>query len=262
MRMPELPDVEGFRRYLRRHAEGRRIERVRADPDIVRNTSPRGLGRALTGGRVGAPRRHGKWLACPVGDSTLLLHFGMTGSLVWSGEEPERHRHDRMTLSLEGGELRYRDMRKLGGVWLARPGQELEEVTGPLGPDALGLDRADLVKLLSGKRGGVKAALMDQRTVAGLGNLLVDEILWRAEVHPSRSIPDLGEDDLARIAEATEEVLRVSIERGGVPPDGSWLMGRRDRRDATCPRCGSDLERAKVAGRTSVFCPECQDARR
>ena len=256
--MPELPEVEGFRRYLSRHAEGRRIERVRAEPEIVRNAAPRALGRALVGNRIGPPQRHGKWLACPMGDATLLLHFGMTGSLVWSGDESERHRHDRMLLSLEGGELRYRDMRKLGGVWLARPGQELEEVTGPLGPDAYRLDRGELVKLLSGKRGGIKSALMDQRTVAGLGNLLVDEILWRAGIHPRRAIPELREDDLSRIEETTKEVLRLSIGGGGVAPDGPWLMERRDRRDAACPRCGSPLDRVTVGGRTSVFCPGCQ----
>lgn len=256
--MPELPDVEGFRRYLRRHGAGRRIEEVHAEADIVRNTTPQGLGRALVGGRIGEPERHGKWLSCPVNGATLLLHFGMTGRLVWSGEEPDRHPHDRMVLVLEGGELRYRDLRKLGGVWLVPRGREMEDVTGPLGPDAQRLDRGDLVKLLGRKRGGVKAALMDQRTVAGLGNLTVDEILWRAKVHPRRRIADLSEDDLGRIADRTEEVLRLSIERGLVPPDDSWLTGRRDQREPTCPRCGTALERVKAAGRTSVFCPRCQ----
>lgn len=256
--MPELPDVEGYRRYLRLHGTGKRVEEVRADADIVRNTTPRELGRALAGGRIGEPERHGKWLSCPVDGPTLVLHFGMTGRLVWSGEEPEAHPHDRMTLVLEDGELRYRDLRKLGGVWLVPEGREIEAVIGPLGPDAERLDRGDLVKLLRAKRGGVKAALMDQRMVAGLGNLLVDEILWRAKVHPRRSVAGLSDRKLERIAQETEEVLRRSIERGRVPPDDTWLMGRRDAREPTCPRCGRGLRRVKAAGRTSVFCPRCQ----
>ncbi|HEX6206853.1 MAG TPA: DNA-formamidopyrimidine glycosylase family protein [Actinomycetota bacterium] len=256
--MPELPDVEGYRRYLAHHAQGRRVERVHADPTILRNTTPQGLGRALVGGVLGPPRRHGKWLSCPVDGPTLVLHFGMTGSLVWSGEEPERHPYDRMILEVEGGELRYRDMRKLGGVWVVPRGVDVESVTGPLGPDAQRIDREDLVELLARRRGGVKAALMDQRMLAGLGNLLVDEILWRARVHPRRAIGDLGRGDLERIADRTEEVLRLSIELGRVPPDETWLMGSRDGRDATCPRCGTTLERVKAGGRTSVFCPRCQ----
>lgn len=256
--MPELPDVEGFRRYLAEHAEGRRVKEVHADPNILRNTTPKDLGRALVGGTIGAGRRHGKWLACPVDGITLLMHFGMSGSLVWSGEEPERHRHDRLFLVLEGGELRYRSMRKLGGVWLVREDQDLEEVTGPLGPDAARFDRDDLAKLLAEKRGGIKAALMDQRFVAGLGNLTVDEILWRARVHPRAPVPDLDDDALSRIDERTEQVLRESIELGRVPPDDTWLTGRRDRREATCPRCETPLQRATVAGRTTVFCPRCQ----
>src|SRR5919108_1267785 len=125
--MPELPDVEGFRRFWDRHAPGRTIARVGAQRDIVRNTSPQGLGRLLKGKTLDSSERRGKWLVCPANGSFLVLHFGMTGSLVWSGDEPERHHHDRMFLTFTGGdELRYRNMRKLGGVWAAANQRELD----------------------------------------------------------------------------------------------------------------------------------------
>jgi formamidopyrimidine-DNA glycosylase len=105
--MPELSDVEGFRRHFARYAAGRRIDAVSvADPMLVRNASPRALGRVLTGMRFGEPERHGKWLIAPAGEARVLLHFGMTGLLVWSASGDERHRHDRIVFELSGGELR------------------------------------------------------------------------------------------------------------------------------------------------------------
>ncbi len=178
--MPELPDVEGFRRYLSRHAQGRLITGVEApDRQLVRNTTPAALSRALEGGRFRTPGRHGKWLIAPVGEVELLLHFGMTGLLAWSPTSEERHQHDRVIFVCEGGELRYRNMRRFGGVWIARSERQRAAVTGPLGPDAAALEAETFMELLRRRRGGIKAALMDQRLIAGIGNLLSDEILWR-----------------------------------------------------------------------------------
>lgn len=257
--MPELPDVEGYRRYFRRYAAGKRVASVEAEPDILRNTTLRALRRALTGHLLAEPKRHGKWLICPADGSRLLLHFGMTGDLVWSGAEPERHRHDRLVLGLEDGELRYRNMRKLGGVWLVRPGGDLREVTGPLGPDALRVPATRFVDLLRATRGGAKAALMDQHRIAGLGNITVDEILWRARIDPRRKLGDLGTRDLERIERTTKDVLRQSIADGRIPTSSSWLTSRRGTGEPTCPRCGTLLERHTVAGRTTYLCPACQE---
>lgn len=256
--MPELPDVEGFRRLLRRHAAGKRVAGVEARRDILRNTSPQGLGRALSGGRVENPERHGKWLICPVDGAHLLLHFGMTGELVWSGSTPERHDHDRLFLRLEDGELRYRAQRKLGGVWLARRGQDVEDVTGPLGPDALRVSSARFRRLLRDRRGGVKPTLMDQETMAGLGNVTVDEILWRARLDPRRTVRDLEEDELERLERTTKDVLRTAVEHGRVPTSSSWLTSQRGEDDPTCPHCGASLETPTVGGRTTYICPQCQ----
>src|SRR5579862_6339946 len=131
--MPELPDVEGFRRHLARYAAARMVDRVDVlDRLLVRNRTPRSLAQALDGRRFGNPERHGKWLIVPVGEVQMLMHFGMTGRLRWSSSG-DRDRYDRVVFVCEGGELRYSDMRRFGGVWLARDDRERERTTGPLG---------------------------------------------------------------------------------------------------------------------------------
>lgn len=263
--MPELPDVEGFRRYLDRHARGRQIVRVEVpDAEIVRNRSAQGLGRALRGARFAAPARHGKWLIAPLARDgagtrpTLLLHFGMTGLLRWSTPDADRHPHDRVIFVCEGGELRYNNMRRFGGVWLARDERERAQVTGPLGPDAATIEREEFERLIAARRGAVKAALMDQRLVAGVGNLLSDEILWRARIHPRTPVPRLGAGQRHRLYESLRAAVGESIRYGQVPHGQRWLTRVRDDRDARCPRCGTRLRRATVAGRTAVWCPRCQ----
>jgi formamidopyrimidine-DNA glycosylase len=250
--MPELPDVEGYRRVAE-PAAGRRIERV----DVIDRTLLRG-GRAsaIEGERFGDFSRHGKWLVVPAGDAAVLMHFGMTGRLDWERRGTERHVHDRIVFVCRGGELRYRNMRKFGGVWISRSG--MERVTGPLGPDATEVDLERFRDLLAARRGGLKAALMDQRLIAGLGNLMVDEIAWRARVDPRTPVGRLSSRRVERLWRAMDDVVRESLPTGRVPPAEGWLTKARDERDPRCPRCGSRLRRATVAGRTTVWCGRCQ----
>jgi formamidopyrimidine-DNA glycosylase len=250
--VPELPDVEGFRQVAA-NAAGRRVERV----DVLDRTLLRG-GRpsAVEGQRFGEFERHGKWLIAPAGEAEVLMHFGMTGRLDWERRRSERHVHDRIVFVCRGGELRYRNMRKFGGVWISRRGRE--RVTGPLGPDASEVDLECFRELLGSRRGGLKGALMDQRLIAGLGNLMVDEIAWRARVDPRTPVRELSAGRLDRLWAAMDEVVRESIPTGRVPPEKGWLTGARDRREGRCPRCGSRLHRATVAGRTTVWCGRCQ----
>jgi formamidopyrimidine-DNA glycosylase len=257
--VPELPDVEGYRRYLARHAQGRRIVRIDVpDREIVRNRTPQGLRRALNGETFSVPRRHGKWLIAPVGEAELLLHFGMTGELRWSPDGEDRHRHDRLIVVCNGGELRYNNMRRFGGVWLARDDDEHDAVTGPLGPDAARLGRDQFEQLMGRRRGAIKAALMDQRLIAGIGNLLSDEILWRACVHPATEVKALGPARRRRLYEALHAAIAESVRYGRVPHGKRWLTRVRDDRSAACPRCGTRLRRARIAGRTACWCPREQ----
>jgi formamidopyrimidine-DNA glycosylase len=260
--MPELPDVEGFRRYFARHATGKRVRGIEVPArDILRNTTPQGLSRSLRGRRFESPDRHGKWLLAPAGGPTLMLHFGMTGGLKWAGDKRARdgrHRHDRMILLLDGGELRYRNMRKLGGVWVAREESEIDEITGELGPDAQDLARDEFEQLLSGRRGGLKAALMNQRLLAGIGNELSDEILWHARLDPSRPVSSLDDGERKALHRDMQRVIRESNRRGHIPRKRSWISSQRGRRDPSCPRCRGEVRRSRIAGRTAYWCPRCQ----
>ena len=263
--MPELPDVEGFRRVLAEHGRGRRIREVLVhDRGVLRDVAPERFADALTGRTFGEPQRVGKWLLAPVDDgTTVVLHFGMTGGLLWCEPGADRHRHDRVVFrfGFDEGELRYRDMRKLTGLRLARDRTEVDAVLDGEGPDALDVGRAEFNELLGRRRRRLKSALMDQHTIGGLGNLLVDEILWRARQPPDRRGPDLDRDERRRLHTEMRRVLRDSIKAERVPDRRGWLTGARDRSDPQCPRCGTRLRKERVAGRATVWCPHCQASR-
>lgn len=257
--MPELPDVEGFRRELADALPGRRIRGVRVrDPGILRNTTAAALGRRLGGRRFDRPRRHGKWLMLPTDGPTLLVHSGMTGHPYYAADGSGREPYERLVIALDRGELRYADLRKLRGVWLADNEEDVARVTGPQGPDALGIDRRAFRAAVSGRRGQLKLTLMDQSVIAGLGNLLADEICWRARIAPTRPIPELADDELTALHAAMTRVLRTAVRHGRVPGLSRWLTRVRDEPDPSCPRCGTRLARGRVGGRATVWCPLCQ----
>lgn len=219
--MPELPDVEGFRAVLAEHAVGRPVERVDvADAGVLREVSPADLTRALSGRTFRDPERHGKWLIARTDGPALLMHFGMTGSLVWAEHDQERHRYDRVAFGVGGGELRFRDMRKLQGITVAQRADDLGRALAGVGPDALGIRRADFDRALGGGRQAVKAALIVQAVIAGLGNLLADETLWRARIHPRRPVGRLDRAGRTRLHGQIQRVL-PSLRHCAGPQPGS-----------------------------------------
>ena len=256
--MPELPDVEGFRRTFAKRATGKRLRAVRwVDRSMLRDTTPGRLSRALRGARFSEPERQGKLLICfTEGPATLLLHFGMTGTFVWCADG-SRHPHDRMALEFDDGQLRYRNMRKFGGIWLARSAEDLEAIRGRLGPDWQSVSLADFEQILDGRRASIKAVLLDQSVAAGLGNLTADEALWQARLDPARPASSLDAHERRALYRKIQKVLRDSIPYGLVPAKRTWLTGARGR-GAACPRCGERLQRRQVAGRTTFSCPREQ----
>jgi len=237
---------------------GARIERVVvSDPGILRNTDAPALDAALRGQRFEDPERRGKWLIAWTSGPAVLLHFGMTGDLKWGEDEAGRHHHDRVIFELDRGELRYRNMRKLGGLWLAHDHEDVQRLLSGLGPDALGLDRRAFGNLLDRRRGGVKAALMDQSLLAGVGNLLADEALWRARIHPARRVQELSEEERGRLFSALRRTIGAGIDEFDGGMRTPWMRVR-GAPGARCPRCRTPLARTMVGGRTTYFCPRCQ----
>jgi formamidopyrimidine-DNA glycosylase len=275
--MPELPDVEGYRQTLL-PVIGARVVRVEVlDAGVLRGVSAEVFCREVTGEILASPWRHGKWLMVPLRspgrrhrrtDPSLVFHFGMTGGMVVTRGEPPPpggagvgmagKTYDRIVFTVSGGVVHYRDMRKLQGVRLLGGDRDVAALLGDLGPDAGSISSGDFAAQLQGRRGQLKPALMGQRVVAGLGNLLVDEILWRARLHPSRQIAGLTGVERGRLYRAMRTVVGQSIKRGRVPDLPSWLTGHRAVEGAPCPRCGTPLQRGRIGGRTTIWCPRDQ----
>lgn len=265
--MPELPDVEIVARTLRRRIRGRRIGRVRVlTPSTVRSPDPATFVRLLRGRRVRAVARRGKYLLIGLdGDLTLVVHLRMTGDLVMTRPTAPAHPHTRVIFEITRLHLRFVDLRRFGHMDLLTP-RGLARFPGlarlgvePLGPEfTLGRFRA----LLRGRRGALKALLLRQDLVAGIGNIYADEILWLARLHPARTAAGLGPASVARLHRAIRTVLTRAVEglsRYGHPV-GRFLEARD--RDGVCPRCGRPLAVERIAGRTTYFCPQCQRRQR
>ena len=260
--MPELPDVEVFKRYLDATALHQEIEGIAvSDERVLADVSPQSLGRRLKGHALAETRRHGKHLfARADGAGWLRLHFGMSGFLRYFKREDKRPGHVRFEMAFTNGFCLAYDCRRLLGEvgWADSP--EAFAQAGELGPDALNdLDADRLRELLAGRRGMLKAALMDQSLVAGIGNVYSDEILFQARLHPRTPVGDLAKKDFARLFEALQKVLQAAIEAQADPqklPDG-YLIPHRGK-EGQCPRCGGPLEKIAVSGRKGYVCPKCQ----
>lgn len=265
--MPELPDVEGFKRYLSETSLHKKIENVHVgSAKILRGISSRRLKQALRGRSMESTRRRGKHLFVALDDDRwLTLHFGMTGRLAYFKSLDDDPEHDRLRLDFENGyHLAFDDQRLFGRIGLI---DDLEAfiASKKLGPDAMDstLDEDAFVKLMDGKRGGIKAALMDQSLLAGIGNIYADEILFQAKLHPEARVHELGGRALRKLYGVMRRVLRVAIERGAGSEDlvnrlpTTYLLQHR-KKGQSCPRCKGTIETIKTAGRTTYYCPRCQ----
>ena len=263
--MPELPDVELYRRTLDGHALHQRIARVVvSDARILGDLAAKDFAARLEGNRLQSSRRHGKHLLVQLArDGWLTIHFGMTGSLEYVEPAGEDVAYGRVRLDLKDGSLVYVNRRMLGRVGLADDAGAFIRAEG-LGPDALdpAFDPAALSAALDGRR-EVKAVLMDQSLVAGIGNLYADEILFQARLHPRTPGRALSKPKRQRLFEKTKTVLQAAIDCGAGAeqlverlPKG-WLLPQRHE-GGTCPRGHGKLATLKAAGRTSYCCPRCQ----
>jgi len=262
--MPELPDVEAFRRYLDATALRQRITRVDvAASRILTGISARALGRTLVHHRFVSTLRHGKHLFARLDRGPwLMLHFGMTGSLSYYKEDMEHHerpRYIQVRIDFDNGHhLAYADPRKLGRIALTdRPSEFIE--SHRLGPDALALDSARFRELVAASRGAIKPWLMNQQIIAGIGNIYADEILFQARIHPQQSTDTLDKGALTRLFRALRRVLEKAIAAQADPVrmPRTFLLPRRQR-GARCPRCDRTLKTMASGGRTTYFCPGCQ----
>jgi formamidopyrimidine-DNA glycosylase len=277
--VPELPEVETVVRGLRAVLPGRRILSVRlGKTDFI--DDPAVLERDLPGTRIQQVRRHGKFLVLELDPPNgaprkllLLVHLGMTGQLVvYPAESPARpHTHVFFALD-DGRELRYTDIRRFGRIALV-PNAEQTTILGPLGLDPLEATEAQFASALHARKAHIKALLLDQTVLRGMGNIYTDEGLWRARIHPRRKGANLTREELRHLYRAVQDVLNEAIRSRGssisdyvdsVGEQGEFQLKHRvyDREGKECFRCRKPIRRIIVAGRSSYFCPRCQRAPR
>ncbi len=273
--MPELPEVETVARGLQAVLPGRRILGIRlGKTDFIED--PASLEEHLPGSRIAAVRRYGKFLLLELapgatGDARfdLLIHLGMTGQLITRRKDEPAAPHTHAWLELDDGrELRYTDIRRFGRILIV-PESLHETVLGRLGFDPLEADEEEFRSKFSGRRARIKALLLDQHVLRGLGNIYTDESLWRAQIHPAKLASRLNRAALGRLFRAVREVLTEAIAlRGSSISDyvdaegqpGEFQLRHRvyQREGKKCFRCGAIIRRMVVAGRSSYFCPRCQ----
>ena len=272
--MPELPEVETIRRSLAPRLLGRRIERFEAFlPKAVRGITVEEAQEKLAGQVIGGLSRRGKYLLLELaGGDRLAFHLRMTGQLLLRPKDTPREPHTHLVFTLAGSdELRYVDLRKFGGFHYLTPGGEIPAGLAELGPEPLGAEfrPETLAATLSKGRGPLKAALLDQRRLAGIGNIYADEILHRAGLAPTRPANALSREELARLYESIRTVLAEGIAHRGTTRrnyvDGDGRPGEYQERlrvygrsGQACPACGTEIVRTVVGGRGTHYCPRCQ----
>ena len=273
--MPELPEVETVRAQLAPVLTGRRFAHVDIhDSRLTRPVDPSAVAAQLEGERVASVDRRGKYLIVRFDSGkALLIHLRMTGSVRHAPEgslADDPHRRAVVKLD-DGSDVAYRDVRRFG-TWLVVEPEDLDAYLATrLGAEPLErtFTSARLRERMAGRRTAVKAALLDQRTLAGVGNIYADEALWRARIHPLRVAGELTDDELAALTRAIKEALRAGILRQGASlRDYAAPNGRRGRMQTAfkvygragepCERCGSPIEKIRAAGRGTWYCPECQ----
>ncbi|MCS7225436.1 MAG: DNA-formamidopyrimidine glycosylase [Gloeomargarita sp. SKYB31] len=273
--MPELPEVEIVRRGLDNLTPGLVISDVMVlRPDCVVG-SPGSLQQGLSGQTVGAWRRRGKYLIGQLAnDGHWVIHLRMTGQLLWITNSQPLAVHTRARVFFDNGaELRFVDQRTFGRWWWVPPGQAITEVvTGlqPLGPEPWECTTAALFHRCQSTSRPIKTALLDQTWIAGLGNIYADESLFLSGIHPRTPCNQLSAQRVEQLRHAIIKVLETSIALGGTTfshfrhiqgmnghyLDQAWVYGRAGQ---PCRVCGTVIQRTKIAGRSSHWCPRCQD---
>ncbi|MBD3233348.1 MAG: Fpg/Nei family DNA glycosylase [candidate division Zixibacteria bacterium] len=261
--MPELPDVETFKRYFNATSLHKKIEKVMVeDDDILEGISQRGLKLKLKNRKLERSRRHGKYLFAELDNNYyLIMHFGMTGFLSYARSKEYLGNNPRVILKFSDGYyLSYDCQRKLGKVSVIN---DLDDFIRQkeLGPDALDSEISfeEFKRKYSSRSGSIKSAMMNQSILSGIGNVYSDEILFQASIHPASSAKKLSEKELKKLHSTMKRVLNIAIKRQADPgsfPRTYLLRHRTDKEK--CPKCGGTIRKKTISGRSSLFCSKHQ----
>lgn len=270
--MPELPEVECVRRTLDPSLSGRRISRVRVGMDKLARPNPQAFRRGLSGKLITGTSRHGKLLlALLEGGGYWCMHLGMTGQMIIADRRPQaKHIHIAVSFDDGGPKLYYRDIRQFGYMAYAKDQKALQE--GPLanfGPDAQKIPLEEFIARMRGRKAPIKSLLLDQRILAGVGNIYADESLHRAHLSPLARPIDLDDSHLAELHHQLGLTLDQALAQGGSSIQnfvdakgraGTFQHAHRVYQctGQPCPNCGHAVERIVLGGRSTHYCPNCQ----
>lgn len=260
--MPELPEVESYRKYVERTSLDQEISgvSVRSDHQLL-NTTKAALAKALKGSRLTGAIRHGKFLFVKMSKGGyLLLHFGLTGDVIYVGQHEDEPRFTTFLLKFKkGGMLAFTDSRQMGKIGLVDDVNKFLRHRG-WGPDALQITKEEFIDRFANRRMNIKTALMNQKLVAGVGNEFSDEILYQAGLHPESRVDKLDKRKLEKVFRLMKKILEkavsVDADRGRLT---KYFFLDNRRAGLECPRCGSKTAFKTVGGRSAYFCPGCQE---
>ncbi|MEO8399624.1 MAG: DNA-formamidopyrimidine glycosylase [Ignavibacteriaceae bacterium] len=261
--MPELPEVESFRKYFHSNALNKKIKNAEVESSkMLGKISSKSLQKNLKGSNFKSTKRHGKNLFAELNNNKwLLLHFGMSGFLKYYKNKSEAPKHIRLLIDFENGwHLAFDDLRKFGKIDL------VDDADGYIKKKKLGADPIEdkisfkkFYELLQNKKGTIKSILLNQQIIAGIGNLYSDEILFQAGIHPGLSIKKIKENEFKNIYNKMNSVLKkaISVKADENKFPKSYLFVHRKTGD-DCPKCSGEIDKKTIAGRTSYFCKKHQ----
>ncbi len=259
--MPELPEVETVREHAERACSGRIVLSVMVKDDgVLEGCSAKVLASKCRNRKILGIRRHGKQMFIELDRGGFItVHLGMTGDMIFKESKARPDRYDRVLFNFkDGSQLSYRDMRKFGAVGCAESVSQFVEMK-KLGPDALKVRCEEFASRVRRHDRAIKAVLLDQHVIAGIGNLYADEVLFQSRIHPLRPARELSAEEADALFRNTRKVLMASIRVAtdfDRLPNGYMLPVRES--GAPCPRKNGRLKALKVNGRTSYYCPSCQ----
>ncbi|TFG04835.1 MAG: formamidopyrimidine-DNA glycosylase [Promethearchaeota archaeon] len=257
--LPELPEVETFKRYFDSTALNHVIKEIYIKDDRVLNLNPKSFKEFIIGKKFSSSRRHGKYLFVDLNPAILVFHFGMTGDLDYFNEIDDEPIHTRVLFQFENNHyLSYISQRMFGRLDLTDKIESFLQEKN-LGPDAFKMSFEDFKLALKRRSAYAKSALMDQSLIAGIGNIYSDEILFQSQIHPKTKINMLSDSKLEQLFNTIKKVLQYGIDKKGELSAYSddFLIPHREK-EGNCPTCHAKIQRLELSGRHGFFCPKCQ----
>jgi formamidopyrimidine-DNA glycosylase len=258
--MPELPEVESFRKGIDPIALNKEISKITIHDDYILKMPTKKFKDALIGKKFTQTERRGKYLFIHFDSKNLMLHFAMSGTLKYYNNPKNEPEYSKIQIEFKNGDyLSIVSVRKLGKVEIIENISKYAK-QNKIGPDALGIKFEDFITIMENKkRSYAKTALMDQSAISGIGNEYSDEILYQANIYPKTKISNLNTPTIKTLYKAMVEVLNTAIDlniKNTKFPD-DYLMPHRDKNDK-CPKCGSGIKRYEISSRHGFYCPKCQ----